>query len=205
MSSDAGEIQRRYREFLDLLPLTLSLAGLPCSEGRLFNEEQIEAVIQALDDTDPSVRTEAITSLGRYGPAAERSIPALLAKALHDPTTEARVQAIVALAAIGEGPSVVVPVLVSLLRGGNHRVRVEAARALRAFGPAGKEALPVLLDSLGEREELVEEILLTLGTMGTAAAEAEPALREFLRSHDCLLREEARTALQKIMGEETAS
>jgi hypothetical protein len=43
MSSDAGEIQRRYREFLDLLPLTLALAGLPCSEGRLFNEEQIEA------------------------------------------------------------------------------------------------------------------------------------------------------------------
>ncbi len=43
MSSDAGEIQRRYREFLDLMPLTLALAGLPCSEGRLFNEEQIEA------------------------------------------------------------------------------------------------------------------------------------------------------------------
>ena len=43
MSSDAGEIQRRYREFLDLLPLTLALAGLPCSEGRLYNEEQIKA------------------------------------------------------------------------------------------------------------------------------------------------------------------
>jgi hypothetical protein len=43
MSSDAVEIQRRYREFLDLLPLTLALAGLPCSEGRLYNEEQIEA------------------------------------------------------------------------------------------------------------------------------------------------------------------
>ena len=28
---------------LDLLPLTLSLAGLPMSEGRLYSEEQIEA------------------------------------------------------------------------------------------------------------------------------------------------------------------
>lgn len=35
--------QRRYKEFMDLLPLTLELAGLPHSEpGRYFNEEQIE-------------------------------------------------------------------------------------------------------------------------------------------------------------------
>ena len=34
--------QRKYKEFLDLLPLTLALAGLPTSEGRLYSEEQIE-------------------------------------------------------------------------------------------------------------------------------------------------------------------
>lgn len=38
------DTQRRYREFLDLLPLTLDLAGLPTSEGtRPYSEEQIEA------------------------------------------------------------------------------------------------------------------------------------------------------------------
>ncbi len=38
------ELKRRYREFLDLLPLTLSLAGLPRSEsGRYYTEEQIES------------------------------------------------------------------------------------------------------------------------------------------------------------------
>jgi hypothetical protein len=38
------DTQRRYREFLDLMPLTLSLAGLPTSEGtRPYTEEQIEA------------------------------------------------------------------------------------------------------------------------------------------------------------------
>jgi len=38
------DVQRRYREFLDLLPLTLSLAGLPTSEGtRPYSQEQIEA------------------------------------------------------------------------------------------------------------------------------------------------------------------
>ena len=39
----AADQQRRYREFLDLLPLTLTLAGLPISEhGKYYNEEQIE-------------------------------------------------------------------------------------------------------------------------------------------------------------------
>ena len=41
---EANDQQRRYKEFLDLLPLTLALAGLPASEHGKFNtEEQIEA------------------------------------------------------------------------------------------------------------------------------------------------------------------
>lgn len=36
--------QQQYREFLDLLPLTIALAGLPPSEaGKYYNEDQIEA------------------------------------------------------------------------------------------------------------------------------------------------------------------
>ena len=38
----AADLQQRYRQFLDLLPLTLALAGLPTSEGRLYSEEQME-------------------------------------------------------------------------------------------------------------------------------------------------------------------
>lgn len=38
------QAQRRYKEFLDLLPLTLALAGLPESEsGKYYGEEQIES------------------------------------------------------------------------------------------------------------------------------------------------------------------
>lgn len=41
---DQNTIQRRYREFLELLPLTLALAGLPPSDhGRYFSAEQIES------------------------------------------------------------------------------------------------------------------------------------------------------------------
>ena len=38
------QLQRRYQEFLDLMPLTLALAGLPASEqGKSLTDEQIEA------------------------------------------------------------------------------------------------------------------------------------------------------------------
>ena len=40
---ETNDEQHRYREFVDLLPLTLALAGLPASEhGKYYNEEQIE-------------------------------------------------------------------------------------------------------------------------------------------------------------------
>lgn len=42
--ADSTDVQRKYREFLDLLPLTLALAGLPPSEhGRYFTADQIES------------------------------------------------------------------------------------------------------------------------------------------------------------------
>ncbi|MBI1309863.1 hypothetical protein GC176_01040 [bacterium] len=48
-TKDPQELQRRYREFLDLMPLALSLAGLPHSElGRYFSEEQIETRVFVL-------------------------------------------------------------------------------------------------------------------------------------------------------------
>ena len=46
---DASDQQRKYKEFLDLLPLTLALAGLPTSEiGRYFTAEKIESRVFTL-------------------------------------------------------------------------------------------------------------------------------------------------------------
>jgi hypothetical protein len=41
-SQSPAEFQQRYKQFLELLPLTLALAGLPTSENRLYSEDQIE-------------------------------------------------------------------------------------------------------------------------------------------------------------------
>lgn len=50
MSSDpAADRQRKVSEFLQLLPLTLAIAGLPESElGRNFNEGQMEVRVNTV-------------------------------------------------------------------------------------------------------------------------------------------------------------
>ena len=48
-NTQAADQQRRYKEFLDLLPLTMMLAGLPASDiGKYFNEEQMELRASAI-------------------------------------------------------------------------------------------------------------------------------------------------------------
>ncbi len=47
--SQVEEMKRRYKEFLDLIPITLAIAGLPPSEGqRYFTSEQLELRGQVL-------------------------------------------------------------------------------------------------------------------------------------------------------------
>ena len=53
-----ADVQRRYREFLDLMPLILNLAGLPTSEpGRYYTEEQIETRLFAIKHAYKAARS----------------------------------------------------------------------------------------------------------------------------------------------------
>lgn len=41
--SDAPQAQQKYQQFVQLLPLTLAIAGLPPSDhGKYYNEDQME-------------------------------------------------------------------------------------------------------------------------------------------------------------------
>jgi hypothetical protein len=47
--TDEDTLKRRYREFLDLLPLTSAIAGLPQSEGSFYyNPDQMDVRAQTL-------------------------------------------------------------------------------------------------------------------------------------------------------------
>ncbi|MBL9090985.1 MAG: hypothetical protein JNL96_20515 [Planctomycetaceae bacterium] len=49
MSVDEEALKRRYKEFLDLMPLTIAIAGLPENPGpRSFSSDQMEARAQVL-------------------------------------------------------------------------------------------------------------------------------------------------------------
>ncbi|MEZ6124459.1 MAG: hypothetical protein R3C49_14975 [Planctomycetaceae bacterium] len=62
--AEPSDQQRRYKEFLDLLPLTLSLAGLPHSEpGRYFTAEQIESRVFTIKHAYKAARILARESI----------------------------------------------------------------------------------------------------------------------------------------------
>ncbi len=49
MAADEETIKRRYREFIELMPLTINIAGLPPSEGPFnFSADQMEIRIHTL-------------------------------------------------------------------------------------------------------------------------------------------------------------
>lgn len=66
MAETSEQQRQRYREFLDLLPLTLDLAGLPKSEsGRYFNEDQIEARLFTIKHAFKAARQVARECINR--------------------------------------------------------------------------------------------------------------------------------------------
>jgi hypothetical protein len=47
--TEPNDLQQRYREFLDLMPLAVALAGLPTSDsGKYYTDAQIESRVITL-------------------------------------------------------------------------------------------------------------------------------------------------------------
>lgn len=58
------DLQQKYRQFLDLMPLTIALAGLPTSEGRLYGEDQIDGRAMTIKMAYRAARNVAKECLG---------------------------------------------------------------------------------------------------------------------------------------------
>ena len=59
-TTDEEQLKRRYREFLDLMPLTIELAGLPLNNGqRSFTPDQLEARAQIMMNAFKAARQMA--------------------------------------------------------------------------------------------------------------------------------------------------
>ena len=66
MAVDEETLRRRYREFLELIPLTIAIAGLPPSESPFnFTADQMEVRLHTLSTAFKLARQfarEAVTS-----------------------------------------------------------------------------------------------------------------------------------------------
>ena len=102
--------------------------------------EDAPALQVALADQDPRIRSAAIHTLGRIGPAA-RPAASDLALALQDPAASVRDAASDALRQLGPE---VVPTLVEALKSHKTQVRQAAVWALGVIGPAAEKAAPEL-------------------------------------------------------------
>jgi HEAT repeat protein len=89
---------------------------------------------------------------------------------------------------------------VSRLKGTDSAEKFEAATDLSDLGPLAKSAVPALVDVLGASDDLAfqHEILITLGRIGTEAAQAVPAVAKFLDDKSPVLKHQAIHTLKEM-------
>jgi HEAT repeat protein len=117
----------------------------------------VPALVDAMKDSQSTVRRHAAEALGRYdGPEGEAAMRALLA-AMGDQDFWVRSHAGRSLARYGEAAALAVPVIIRLLRTEDRNLRREAAKTLGEFGPSAGVAIAALLVALDDEVDHVRE------------------------------------------------
>jgi HEAT repeat protein len=89
--------------------------------------------------------------------------------------------------------------LIEILKLGDNEVRTDACRALVAFGPKARPALPALIEALEDRDQDIRgSAAHAIGAIGPRAAAAVPKLIKALRDDDASVRGWAAHSLGKI-------
>lgn len=157
------------------------------------------ALAETLGDTDVMVRYHTARALGRIGTKARVALPRLQ-MALKDDAPAVCIAAALASWQI-DGKTTRLPVLRRALTDDKAAVRESACQALRAMGPAAKEAVPTLRKALKDRDEAVRLAAAeAAGAVGRSAASAVSEIRALLKDEDPLVRLASAFALWQIAG-----
>ena len=125
------------------------------------------ALAELIKDSDDTVRRQAVAAIVRINPGPKVLLP-LLVQMLEDADPGVRMRILNAIVDRGEKA---VPGLIAALK--NDKSAYWACLALREIGPAGKDAVPALVERLKDkRPEVRREAVLTLAVMGDAALPA---------------------------------
>lgn len=196
--------------------------------GRPDATAAIPALIQALNDSDASVRGAAADALGNIGQPAipalndalvdqdkavrdgalralvvirplEKAVIPLLIAGLQDQDKTVRLSALTMLERIGPEANATVPALVEALKDKNADVRSAASGALGAIGPNARDAVSVLIKALKDEDEKVRwRASSALRMIGPDAREAVPALIEALNDENEQVRLDAGWTLRTL-------
>jgi HEAT repeats len=151
--------------------------------------------IATLKNPYPGIRANAAAALGHLGPQAKNATPALM-EALQDEEAEVRLQAALALAAIGK---TAVQPLTKALQDDNRLKRMGAALALVRMDRKAEAAAPVLTEALEDRDISVRcHAAQALWRVTGNAQLAVPGLVEALKHHQSTVRDSAITTLNWI-------
>jgi HEAT repeat protein/tRNA A-37 threonylcarbamoyl transferase component Bud32 len=181
-----------------LVPQGYAVPGADGSRGPDLQME-VQALVGALRDADPSARRRAAQALGECGPTAREAVGPLIT-ALSDRDFWVSETAALALRKItgapdpGAGrrrrardePSATPPAVIRLLKAiQDPASRWMAVVALGQMGPTAHEAIPALIEALEDAESAVRwDAAKALGKMGAVAARAVPALTAILHEQD---------------------
>ena len=117
-------------------------------KDQIYADHSIDQLFHALQSWSPVVRQRAGSALARR----EEDCVARLVALLDHPTTETRLGACEALAALKDRAATAVPQLRKTLNDPEMWVRVKAAEALAAIGPPARVAIPDILHLLSNSE-----------------------------------------------------
>lgn len=166
-----------------------------------WSKPAVEALADALDDPDPSVRYNAAYSIGMFGPEGASAVDDLIALLKSD-DKRGHAGALYGLGGIGPAAEPALPLVIDALQ--DDSLKHSAARAAGGIGPAAEEAIPLLLKHLkaylATRTDNMTgggEFAEALGGIGPAAAEAVPLLAKLRLDRDSNLR---RGALKGLAG-----
>jgi hypothetical protein len=169
----------------------------------------VAGLVARLDANGWDVWFNAASRLAEVGPAAAAAVPRLVELYRNRRTHwQFRMHILDVLADIGPGAAKARPLLEKELGNREIRLRYGAALALASIGPAGKAAVPVLIEAMHDERECwwwsmhCGKALTALGNVGPAAAAAIPHLEEAARTEvGERRRRAAREALVKVRGE----
>ena len=144
--------------------------------GWTGSEDEVPALIQALQNENKDVRVNAVVTLGQI--ESEDVVPVLI-EALQDQDEWVRVNAAWTLGQRGKSASKAVPILIKALQDQDEWVRASAAMALGEIGESASKAVPALINALQDQDKYVRRY--ATGALGKIGKATVPVLIQTLK------------------------